>query len=260
MDREISRAKQVMVDILLDVHNLCRKHGINYWIDFGTLLGAVRHKGFIPWDDDIDITMPRDDYNRFITIALDELQPKYFVQLKRTDKSYTRDWLKIRDRNSVFLEYGTVQKSKSGKHGVFIDIFPLDRIDKRNKKYYQLLRRLYQVNPFKRQFASFNNKALHFLFSPVYLFRGLFFKIAVDKLRNGKGTLAIYGVEAWFFHSFCYEDIFPLTELEFEGFCFKAPNRYEKHLTDYYGDYMKLPPEELRHYHAKVIKFFDSPQ
>ena len=259
MNSELLRAKAVMVEILKDVDTLCSKHDINYWLDFGTLLGAVRHKGFIPWDDDIDITMPRDDYNRFIEIALRELEPKYFIQLKRTDKSYTRDWLKIRDRNSVFLEYGTLDKCDFNKKGIFIDVFPLDRISKKNIKYFQFLRRLYQVNPLRHQYKNGFTRFLHILFSPVYLFRKSFFRLSVNHLNNPKGSIAIYGIEAWFFHSFNYEDIFPLKRLEFEGRVFNAPNRYKKHLKEYYGDYMQLPPVEQRHYHAKVIEFLNSP-
>lgn len=260
MESELKRAKAVMVQILKDVDILCSKHGINYWIDFGTLLGAVRHKGFIPWDDDIDITMPREDYNKFIGIALEELDQKYFLQLRRTDKSYNRDWLKIRDRNSVFLEYGSLKNKDNGKNGIFIDIFPLDRIQKKNKTRFDILRRLYQINPFKRQYGNVINRIMHIILSPLYIFRSIYFKISVNNLSNQNGTLAIYGVEAWFFHSFEYDYIFPLKKLEFEGLFFNAPNCYKKHLSDYYGDYMQLPPEEQRHYHAKFINFLDSPK
>ena len=76
---DLERAKTVMVKILLNIDSICQKHRINYWIDFGTLLGAVRHNGFIPWDDDIDITMPREDYNRFLTVAQEELGDDYLL-------------------------------------------------------------------------------------------------------------------------------------------------------------------------------------
>lgn len=257
MDSELIRAKTVMVNILKDIDAVCNEHGINYWIDFGTLLGAVRHKGFIPWDDDIDITMPREDYNKFIDVAKKELNEKYFIQLRETDKDYKRDWLKIRDKSSIFLEYGSIKNKANGKNGIFIDIFPLDRIKKKNKTYFDILRRLYQINPFKGQFANVFNRIVHIVLFPLYLFRKLVFKIS-KKLSDPKGSLAIYGLEAWFFHSFDYDDIFPLTTLEFEGNKFKAPKKYKKHLTDYYGDYMKLPPENQRHYHAKFIDFLDS--
>jgi lipopolysaccharide cholinephosphotransferase len=257
MDSDLIRAKTVMVQILKDIDTVCNEHDISYWIDFGTLLGAVRHKGFIPWDDDIDITMPREDYNKFIEVAQKELNNKYFIQLRKTDSNYKRDWLKIRDKNSIFLEYGSIKNKDNGKNGIFVDIFPLDRIKKKNKIYFDILRKLYQINPFKGQFDSNINKFLHIALSPFYLIRNLVFRISI-KFINPQGSLAIYGLEAWFYHSFNYNDIFPLTNIEFEGFEFKAPREYKKHLKEYYGNYMELPPEEQRHYHAKYIGFLES--
>ena len=79
-EKQLSQAKKVMVDILIEIDRICATHNIEYWIDYGTLLGAVRHKGFIPWDDDIDIVMPRKEYNRFIKIAQEELSDAYLLQ------------------------------------------------------------------------------------------------------------------------------------------------------------------------------------
>ena len=149
------------------------------------------------------------------------------------------------------------KKMNNGKNGIFIDVFPLDRIKKRDRILFSILRQLYQVNPFKGQFANPFNRIIHILLSPLYLFRRLFFKFS-SLLNNKNGTLAIYGVEAWFFHSFDYDDIYPLKELQFEGSYFNVPNKYKKHLTQYYGDYMELPPVENRHSHAKIIEFFVS--
>ena len=87
-DLSLRDAQMLMVEILEDVHNLCEKHGLKYFLDGGTLIGAVRHKGFIPWDDDIDIGMPREDYEKFIEIAKKELPDNLFLQTFETDKYY----------------------------------------------------------------------------------------------------------------------------------------------------------------------------
>jgi lipopolysaccharide cholinephosphotransferase len=256
-DINLERAKKVMVDILIEIDKVCHANDINYWIDFGTLLGAVRHKGFIPWDDDIDITMPREDYNKFIKIANSKLNSKYFLQSKKTDKSYIWDWVKVRDKNSVFIESGDVEDYDPAKSGIFIDIFPLDRIDKQKIKTFNFLRKLYQINPYKPVFKSSKAKFFHYILSPLYLFRKLYFNHATLNLKSKEGDTAIYGVEAWFDHSFNYDLIFPLKKIEFENLQFNVPNKHKEHLKNYYGDYMKLPPVEERRSHAKKIMFLD---
>ncbi|MGK0421587.1 MAG: lipopolysaccharide cholinephosphotransferase [Polaribacter sp.] len=258
-DLDLERAKKVMVEILIEVDKICHENDINYWMDFGTLLGAVRHKGFIPWDDDIDITMPREDYNKFIEIAVagSSLNFKYFLQTKKTDKSYFLDWIKVRDRKSVYIESGDLEDYDPAKSGIFIDIFPLDRIDKEKVKTFNFLRRLFQINPYKPVFKSSKAKFFHYILFPLYYFRKLYFNYSALNLKSKDGNTAIYGVEAWIDHSFNYDLIFPLQKIEFENLHFNAPNKYKEHLKNYYGDYMKLPPIEERRSHAKKIIFLD---
>ena len=112
------------VEILIEIDRICRKHDIKYWINFGTLLGAVRHKGFIPWDDDLDICMLSKDYKKFLEIASDELPEWLFIQNKSTDPSYRRSICKVRDLNSFFVEQYD-DFSAPYKKGIFIDIFEM---------------------------------------------------------------------------------------------------------------------------------------
>ena len=135
--REIgfSEIKRVALDILKDVAHFCDTHDIRYVLAYGTMLGAVRHKGFIPWDDDIDIMMPRDDYNRFIKLYNDH-NPRYQVYSIENDDSYTYTMAKVFDQETVMID-NTLWRNFD-KAGVFIDIFPLMgyRMKHRhNKKY-----------------------------------------------------------------------------------------------------------------------------
>lgn len=105
-DGRLRQAQLKMLTILAAVDNICLKHGIDYWLDRGTLLGAVRHEGFIPWDDDIDIGMPRSSYERFLRIAPAQMPTNMFLQTAQSDPGFFNlaAPLKIRDRNSRFIE------------------------------------------------------------------------------------------------------------------------------------------------------------
>ena len=125
------KRKQVWkVDLeLIEVFkSICARHNLRYFADGGTLLGVIRHKGFIPWDDDVDITMLREDYDRFISIAKKELKPPYFLQIPETEEDYFYGHAKIRKDNTTAIRY--VQYPEKYKHhqGIFIDIFPIDNI------------------------------------------------------------------------------------------------------------------------------------
>lgn len=128
-DKNIAAAQKVMLDILIEVHKICVKHNITYWLEAGTLLGAVRHKGFIPWDDDIDISMPREDYEKFLEIAQRELPSDLFLQTNKTDPEYSREITKVRKLNTLLIETGETG-NENYCHGIFIDIFHMIIIKK----------------------------------------------------------------------------------------------------------------------------------
>ena len=127
-DGSLLRRQQMrMLDILLEVDRICREHGIRYWLSSGTLIGAVRHGGFIPWDDDLDIEMMRADYLRLMQVLPRELPDWLALQHADTDEYYFYFYAKVRDRRSRMLEtldYGRQLKEQ----GIFIDIFPLSAI------------------------------------------------------------------------------------------------------------------------------------
>ena len=118
----------VQLGILQEIANICNKYDIKYFAIGGTLLGAVRHKGYVPWDDDLDIAMSRDDYNRFCEIAPKELQNPFFFQTEETDSGYLLRHAKV--RNSLTTAILSIQKENKYKfnQGIFVDIFPIDRI------------------------------------------------------------------------------------------------------------------------------------
>ncbi|HEY9551187.1 MAG TPA: LicD family protein, partial [Prevotella sp.] len=109
--------------ILEEIDRICKRHGIEYWLDGGTLLGAVRHGGFIPWDDDIDIAMTLEDCRHFEAVAQDELPPHLFLQTRRTDPNVPQSMPKIRDLRSLYIESADTFEAEYSK-GIFVDIFP----------------------------------------------------------------------------------------------------------------------------------------
>ena len=128
MDKEnqqdmLRELQLVEMSMLLDVVAICEKNKINYYLSSGTLLGAVRHKGFIPWDDDVDIEMPIQDYRKFLSIAQDSLGDDYFVQTFMTDPNYQFSYTHIRKNNTTYVKAHSINDNIH--HGVWIDVFPL---------------------------------------------------------------------------------------------------------------------------------------
>ena len=123
---ELGQAKLVMLKLLRVFDDICRKNNLKYWLDGGTLIGAIRHNGFIPWDDDIDVAMLSDDYEKFIEIAQQELPDDVFLQTRKTDKEYPLYITKLRDKYSTYEEQNVARLNCH--KGIFIDIFPMDYI------------------------------------------------------------------------------------------------------------------------------------
>ena len=123
-DIDFEALKKKELEILKNFISCCEKMNLTYYIAFGTLLGAIRHKGFIPWDDDVDVCMPREDYDRFIREGGKYLPENYFIQTMESDPKYALNFAKLRDSNTTLFEKHVIDVDIN--HGVFIDIFPLD--------------------------------------------------------------------------------------------------------------------------------------
>ena len=237
----------------------CEENNLTYYLAYGTLIGAVRHKGFIPWDDDIDVHMPADDYIKFLKLFKEKNKnDDYFLQTIETEKYYHATFAKIRKNHSCMVEkewsYMKIHK------GINIDIFPLypypDNQNDRRK--FRFLLKLSTL------LVSKNNKTSSIKNKIVFgILRVIPRKVTnkwssniIYKLLNYRGAYSKYITEAcevgydreWFDNS---------TKLEFEGTKYNAPSGYDSVLTSCYGDYMTPPKVEDRSGHGDIILSFD---
>lgn len=174
MKQEIlKKVQNYQIEILDEVVRICQKHGLQYFIIAGNLIGAIRHKGFIPWDDDIDIAMMREDYNKFLRIASEEIDSRFLVDYVENNENYYLPFAKIRIKDSLYEE--SVQKSYQGPKGIWIDIFPLDNASKEDSVFIRfqtfLKECIHLVNAIKANVTSEKyrlfKKIIKFIFAPI---------------------------------------------------------------------------------------------
>lgn len=240
-----------ILDILIEIDKICRKHDIKYWIDWGTLLGAVRHKGYIPWDDDIDISMPSEDLSRFKEIAPKELPDNLFMQTKETDPSYRSPFCKVRDRNSFFVTKHE-DFTRDYQKGLYVDIFEMVPYPTVNKKLQKFIMHWYKKIYFffyVKNDVTIKNHIATITFPIMKL--GLDIVWGICNLRK-KDRM---GLEKHFAPggSYTKDMVFPIKDIEFEGHMFCGPAHPEQCLTESYGDYMTLPPKEKRISHIIYV-------
>ena len=261
----LEEIKEVEVDILKYFHAFCVEHGIRYFISHGTLLGAVRYGHFIPWDDDLDVLVPREDYNRLMTLFRDNDRYRLFAYERNT--AYRYPYAKLCDMSTRKVETGY---DNGVELGLDIDIFPLDSWDhdlenakrevKRQKRniFYLSLTKLEKPDshhPVKR-FVKGIVMSLCKLFGSKYYIE----KIIKEANKPEQKGSPYMGSKAWCVYG--ERDIMPADvfseaiELEFEGQMFYAPVGYDTFLTSLYGDYLPEPPVEKRktHHSFKAYK------
>ncbi|MBQ2385079.1 MAG: LicD family protein [Clostridia bacterium] len=248
--------KAVELGILLDVSDFCEKHSLTCFLAYGTLIGAVRHKGFIPWDDDVDIYMTRPDYERFLELFCGDEKPERLEVITPSHRLSHHAFTKIIDTRTVKLEDG--YSYPNGYLGVDIDVFVVDGQpddDGEFERWYKKLNRLYLLDylssrsgdgSFKRKLAHLGIKLLN-VFLPLkkiraktdalhakYPYGSTKYAGSITGLCNNRGDRA--PTECFEGSEWC----------DFEGYKFRMPKGYHEIMTRLYGDYMQLPPEEQR--------------
>lgn len=237
--------------ILREIDRICRRHDIVYWLDGGTLLGAIRHGGFIPWDDDIDIAMRREDLPRFIEACRSDLPEGLIIQSPATDANLRMPIYKVRDVNSFFVEYDDDFSLDYAK-GVFVDIFPMIDYPSVSRGFVKRVAGGYnKANAvlLARHVYSWRSVAELFYFGAKRALLSLCWHTACLLRRRGEyisNTLNNngYGI----MHR--TDSVFPVCDITFEGETFSAPANPDAYLRDLYRDYMSLPPKDKRHGHA----------
>lgn len=251
--------KQIALKVLCQVRDICASQGIRYYLDGGTLLGAVRHKGFIPWDDDIDICMPRPDYDRFIEYCKNNETP-FGVASIEIDDRFTELYAKAYDKDTVCHE--KYVNRKGAEYGVYIDIFPVDGLGDSDAEALKLLHK----SRYKRSLLTaanwqkyFKSKTRKWYVEPV---RFVFYLLSrcvntkklvkkINKIYRSKDfdsskkvgvVCGCYGDREVMNRDIYDESV----ELVFENETFTAMGKYDEFLTNLYGDYMQLPPIEKR--------------
>lgn len=250
------RALQLsMLNILKAIDKLCTENNIRYWIDFGTLLGAVRHGGFIPWDDDMDISVHSDDYDRFLQLCLTELPDNLILQTKQTDPECTmgEGLVKIRDRRTLYIHDFETFRINDEK-GAFVDIFKSIAYPKMNSSVFRFLARrvsfAYGFFHYPRT-LNLKNIVCYFVYPVSYVWHKALFSILSS---FGKKTTRYVSLERY-----CYgtpinqAHIFPLQRIAFEDGEYNCPNNPDAYLKHLYGDYMQLPSPEQRRIHARYF-------
>ena len=255
----LEELKKIELNLLIEIDKICRENEFRYSLVGGTLLGAVRHQGFIPWDDDIDIAMPRPDYERFLAYCHNE-RPQFLTLCNKYEPNYGYLFAKICDANTVMIEKNA--NKNNVKMGVYIDVFPIDGFGETEKDSLKIFnktafqRELLVASNWKRYFRSKTHAWYYepirfgfFLMSRFVNFGKTIRSIEKKSIKSDFDKSKFCGVLCG---SYRKKEIMPhevyseYVEIKFEGGNFLAIKEYDYYLSHIYGDYMKLPPEEKR--------------
>ena len=271
----LRRLQLTELEILKDIDRVCRAHGIAYWLDSGTALGAMRHGGFIPWDDDIDVGMPRGDYERFLKVAPETLGERYCLTTPYTNPHQAALFAKVMLKGTRFATAETLEAGF--EQGIFVDVFPYDfvcpnpRDAKRQRRccvMWQSISYLYHskhivvphggvLGVLERIACRMAHIAARALFSPARIAHN--FDLAATMANNDKTANEMMAASYAAVGSYARCVLIPSVEMNFEGCSFFVPADVEKYLCTQYGEtWNQLPSEEQRRNHAPKVLKFDS--
>lgn len=255
----------IILDIFLEFDSVCKKYNLKYFFDGGSLIGAIRHKGFIPWDDDIDVCMPREDYEVFLTLSKEFAHP-YFLQTPYTDPEYFFGFAKIRNSNTTGLTQ--MFKYQKYNHGIWLSIFPLDYWDEKAIGEYEVIKALNienstymrMTNPCldeknKERVKNYSGRNPLDTYEEIQNRAQQFNKIKPPFMTAAVSSVLSYKKKMWY-----AEDFSSSILADFEGYKVPIPVGYDRILKTVFGDYMALPPvEERGKHHGGTIFDADKP-
>lgn len=247
---DLRKYQLYLLQMLKDFDKICKDIGVKYWLSSGTLIGAARHGGFIPWDDDIDVEMLKEDYEKLMRNFKET--EKYAIQSHNNDKYYFQPFAKFRDKQSIFVENQECQKWYKF-NGIFIDILKMNWTNRKvSKRLYYTIEFLCKPLKYRRQLPFF------MIWTSKILINALFKLIPyIDKFYSNKNGL-VFGHEygSYFYDkNRDYTKLFPLKRAKFENFDFPVPNDMNGYLTATYGNWEEFPDFESLHTHMVDVTY-----
>lgn len=248
MGQDIARTQKRLLEMAKTIKDILEANNINYIITYGTLIGAVRHKGFIPWDDDFDFILFDDEYPRAMEILRDQLPSDMFLEDEKSEPLFFHAWAHVKDKNSIVKSELYPQDNIYRHQGLMIDLYRAVRMKSSETALYRLKQNLlYRERLMKSGFIS-NERYLE-------LKKEIESEIdKMDKCTCESETEEYVVVNG---PNMDVDEVFPLVRYSFEGVLFWGPNQYDSLLRKSYGDYLTLPPEEKRHPHYTTVTFLD---
>lgn len=256
---ELRELQQYMLGILKEIDRICKKHDIQYFFGYGSLLGAVRHNGFIPWDDDIDLHMKMEDYFKFIEVCKKELSDEYYIENHSSNVQFYQYWTQFGVKNSTSINLSMSQVHKAW--GICVDIFPVfpySKDPKEQKKRQNIFRKMkllsikyYHVGTLKQAKGIEKLKKMAHCLMPdrvnVYLFRKCFEALCEKPKLPEHRCKTIYSIHMTPEQYFENEWLDNIIEMEYEGRMVPCPAGYDSYLQILYGDYMQIPQNQENH-------------
>ena len=275
-DFTLKRIQEVELEILKDFMDICDRHGLDYFGIAGTGIGALRHHGFIPWDDDIDVAMPRDDFEKLLPLVEKEMGDKYLIMNAERYPNYPLMTTRMTMRGTKFKEEAL--KNIDAPLGIFLDLYPLDKVSDNPKEARRQARDAWfwskililRSIPFPMLgFSGWKAKIIHAICGLAHLVLSILhvpktwiYKKAYEaETRSNHYTktknLDFFCDTTPYINLYAVKDIYPLRKLPFEDVELNFPHNLHNNLTGMYGDYMQLPPEEKRKNHYPYeLEFF----
>ncbi|MBE6843399.1 MAG: LicD family protein [Ruminococcus sp.] len=247
--RDLSKQQAVLIELLHEFDRVCRKHNIPYMVFCGSALGAVRHNGIIPWDDDLDVTMLRKDYECFLKVAPNDLKEQYFLQSEGSEH-WTMNFSKLRKNNTTYLEKFHPKDAKMHQ-GIYIDIFPCDNASDTKwirKLQFYASRIALAKSLWKRGYETESKRKKIFMRLCCLLPAKPFLKFSMmKKEKNSRYVQTFLACTSRYKKGIYKRSWFTETiEMDFEDMKVPVSSHYDELLTTMYGDYMKLPSEGER--------------